>query len=73
MATGGAGDVLTGVIAGLMGQQMGAYEAAVLGVHLHGRAGELAGERVGALSTMASDLIDALGPAINEKRDAERS
>lgn len=68
MATGGAGDVLTGVIAALMGQKMAAFEAAVLGVHLHGRAGELAGERVGRVSVTAVDLVDSLGEAIESVR-----
>ncbi len=68
MATAGAGDVLTGVIAALMGQKMAAFEAAVLGTYLHGRAGEIAGDRVGLISVTARDIIEALGSAISEHR-----
>jgi NAD(P)H-hydrate epimerase len=70
MATGGAGDVLTGMIAALMGQNMSAYEAAVLGVYLHGRAGELAGRRLGMLSISAADMVDAVAGAIRHHRGA---
>ncbi len=66
MATGGAGDVLTGVIAALIGQKMQAYEAAVLAVFLHGCAGELAGHEVGRISVTAVDIVDHLGAAIAE-------
>ncbi len=64
MATGGAGDVLTGIIAALMGQTMTPYAAAVLGVYLHGLAGDMAAEEVGRLSLTALDLIDFLPEAI---------
>jgi NAD(P)H-hydrate epimerase len=57
MATGGTGDVLTGVIAGLMCQGLNAYDASRLGVYVHGHAGDAAAEEFGALSLVASDLI----------------
>jgi len=60
MATGGTGDVLSGIIAALMGQNMDGYEAACLGVYLHGLAGDLAARRLGMWSLIASDLIDEL-------------
>jgi NAD(P)H-hydrate epimerase len=58
MATGGTGDVLTGLIAALLGQKLGPFEAAQLGVHLHGRAGDLARDALGETALIASDLID---------------
>jgi len=63
MATGGAGDVLTGVIAALCGQGMKRFEAAVLGVYVHGLAGDLAADKLGQISLMATDLIDWLKDA----------
>lgn len=63
MATGGAGDVLTGVIAALIGQQLSAFDAAVLGTHLHGLAGDFAAEELGRISLTATDLIDFLPDA----------
>jgi NAD(P)H-hydrate epimerase len=56
MATGGAGDCLTGVIAALLAQRLGAWSAARLGVHVHGIAGDLAAEELGQVSLIASDL-----------------
>jgi hydroxyethylthiazole kinase-like uncharacterized protein yjeF len=66
MATGGAGDVLTGLIAALIGQGLSLFDAASLGVHLHGRAGDLAAEKLGIHSLMATDLIDYLPAAFLE-------
>ncbi|TWT89864.1 ATP-dependent (S)-NAD(P)H-hydrate dehydratase [Pseudobythopirellula maris] len=60
MATGGSGDVLTGVIAGLMAQGLGPFDAARLGAHVHGVAGDLAAARLGQISMIATDLIDEL-------------
>lgn len=60
MATGGTGDVLTGLIAALWGQGLLAFEAAQLGVHLHGWAGDLARDDLGEVSLIASDLLDYL-------------
>ncbi len=63
MATGGTGDVLTGVLAALLGQGMSPWDAARLGVFVHGRAGDLAAERLGQVSLTARDVVDALPPA----------
>ncbi|MFO0752588.1 MAG: NAD(P)H-hydrate dehydratase [Thermodesulfovibrionales bacterium] len=63
MATGGSGDVLTGVIASLMGQKMSPLQAAVLGVYLHGLAGDCAAAEKGERSLIASDLIRSLPAA----------
>jgi NAD(P)H-hydrate epimerase len=66
MATGGSGDVLTGVIAALIGQGLSSFEAATLGVHLHGRAGDLAAQKLGVHSMMATDVVDHLPAAFLE-------
>jgi NAD(P)H-hydrate epimerase len=63
MATAGSGDVLTGVIAALIGQKMSSFDAAVLGVHVHGLAGDSAAEQMGRISLMAADLLDFLPEA----------
>ncbi len=63
MATGGTGDVLGGLIAALLGQQLEPFAAAQLGVYLHGRAGDLAREQVGEVSLIATDLLDYLPQA----------
>jgi ADP-dependent NAD(P)H-hydrate dehydratase len=63
MATGGSGDVLTGVIAALMGQGLEPFEAAVLGAYVHGMAGDIAAQTVGEVSLMATDIIEALPKA----------
>lgn len=60
MACGGSGDVLAGLITGLLGQKMDAYEAARTGVYLHGLAGDLARENYGPRAMLAGDIIDAL-------------
>jgi NAD(P)H-hydrate epimerase len=63
MATGGTGDVLTGIITALLCQGLEPFEAARLGVHLHGLAGDLAAEELGQISMIASDLIGYLPKA----------
>lgn len=63
MATGGTGDVLTGVIAGLLGQKLPPFEAACLGTYLQGLAGDIGAKRFGQHSLMASDLLDTLPEA----------
>jgi NAD(P)H-hydrate epimerase len=63
MATAGSGDVLTGVITALMGQGLDNFDAAVLGVYIHGLAGDIAAKEVGQVSLMATDIIGALAEA----------
>ncbi len=63
MATGGTGDVLTGLIGGLLAQSMTGMNAARLGVYLHGLAGDIAAERKTARALIASDVNDALSEA----------
>lgn len=57
MATGGTGDVLTGMIASFIGQGMDVFTASVLGVYFHGLAGDLALKDKGALSLIATDIL----------------
>jgi NAD(P)H-hydrate epimerase len=66
MATGGSGDVLTGMIAALIGQRMEPFEGAVLGVYLHGLAGDFASEELGRWSMTAMDLVEYLPEAFSE-------
>ena len=65
MATGGMGDVLTGIIAGLMAQGHSSETAAVLGVYLHGLAGDIAAEALGMHGLIASDVLKAVPRAIS--------
>ena len=60
MGTGGCGDVLTGVIAGLLAQGMSPMDAARAGAYYHGRAGEAAQEALGARAVTAADVSAAL-------------
>ena len=66
MATGGTGDVLTGMIAGLLAQGYTSTEAACLGVYLHGLAGDLAAGEKGEMAMIAGDLIEKIPQAIRE-------
>jgi len=63
MATAGSGDVLAGVVAGLVAQSYSPLQAAVLGVMLHGLAGDIAATQMGYEALNATDLIDHLGKA----------
>ena len=63
MATGGSGDVLTGIIAGLRAQGYSSLESCVLGTYIHGLAGDLAAEELGFESLIAEDIIHHLGNA----------
>ena len=63
MATAGAGDVLTGMIAAMLGQGLEPWAAARLAVYLHGLAGDLAASDLGQVSLMATDLVDFLPAA----------
>lgn len=66
MASAGTGDVLTGVLAGLLAQGLSLKEAAALGVYLHGRAGELAAGKWTSYGMIASDVIENLCGAMKE-------
>jgi NAD(P)H-hydrate epimerase len=65
MASGGMGDVLTGVIVGLLGQGLSAFDAAQLGVALHARAGDAAARERGSVGLAASDLFAPMQRALN--------
>ncbi len=73
LATGGSGDVLTGIIAGLLAQGYNPYDAATLGVYLHGLAGSYASAKLSQEAVIAGDIIAELGNAFtfvsNEIRD----
>ena len=73
MATAGAGDVLTGVITSLVGQGLSLFDAAVLGVHIHGLAGDIAAQLVGETSLIASDIIEALPAAFKSHEAAAKA
>jgi NAD(P)H-hydrate repair Nnr-like enzyme with NAD(P)H-hydrate dehydratase domain len=64
MATAGSGDVLTGIITGLIAQGYDILKAVLFGVYLHGRAGDIAIEHTGYQALTASKLIENLGMAI---------
>jgi hydroxyethylthiazole kinase-like uncharacterized protein yjeF len=73
MATGGTGDILTGMIAGLVAQHTENWKRAVIAaVWLHGRAGEIGGQDIGEQALIATDLLRYLPEAIRECRDAIR-
>lgn len=65
MATGGSGDTLTGVIGALAARGMDAFDAACLGVYLHGSAGDIAAKRVGQDGLTAGDIGESLPAAID--------
>ncbi|HZI92927.1 MAG TPA: NAD(P)H-hydrate dehydratase [Patescibacteria group bacterium] len=72
MATAGSGDVLTGVLAGLLGQGLSPLESCLLGVYVHGLAGDLASGDYGETSLIARDIIDYLPEAyLHLERAAE--
>mgnify|MGYP006345527965 FL=1 len=63
MATAGSGDVLTGIITGLLARGYNQTDACILGMYLHGLAGDLAAKDLGKESLVASDIIQYLPKA----------
>lgn len=66
MAKGGSGDVLTGIIVGILAQTGYGYESACLGVYLHGMSGDCAAKEKGDYSVLASDLVDYVGEVLKQ-------
>jgi NAD(P)H-hydrate epimerase len=66
MATGGSGDILAGLIGGLLAQGLAPFDAACAGVYLHGRAGDNAGWRKSQVGLVAGDILDELAYAYRE-------
>jgi NAD(P)H-hydrate epimerase len=62
----GTGDVLSGMVGTLLAQRMERFEAACAAVFIHGRAGEIAGERLGMRCVLSHDVIEAISPAVGE-------
>ncbi len=66
MATAGSGDVLTGILLGLLAQGISSENAAIAGVYLHGLAGDIAAQKVSEAALVAGDIIDYMGKAFIE-------
>jgi NAD(P)H-hydrate epimerase len=66
MAKGGSGDVLTGMLTGLAGQGYPSLEACLLGVYLHGLAGDIAADKFSQEAMVAGDIIDCIGEAFKQ-------
>ena len=69
MATAGSGDVLTGIITGLLARGYKPEDACIVGVYLHGLAGDLGAQDLGEESLMASDLIHYLPRAFKRLKE----
>ena len=68
MATGGSGDVLTGVLTALVAQKYSIQEACIIGCFIHGMAGDIAAKQLGEISMLPSDLIECIPVAFEELR-----
>jgi len=66
MATGGTGDILTGMITSFIGQKISASSAAIISVYLHGLAGDIAAEKKGQFSTRAMDVLNSIPEAFDK-------
>lgn len=73
LAKGGSGDVLTGLVSGLLAQGIGGVSAACLGVFLHGLAADIALKKMSSRAMLPSDVIEALGPAFLRLEDIGKS
>ena len=66
MGTAGSGDVLTGILSSLLAQNYTPLDACILGVYIHGLAGDLAAQEISEESLTATDIVDYLGQAFLE-------
>jgi len=66
MATAGSGDVLTGLITGLLAQAYSPAQAAVIGVYIHGLAGDMAAKKLGHEAMLAGDIVEQIGGAFKQ-------
>ncbi len=66
MGTAGSGDALTGVISGLLSQDYDRISAAIFGVYMHGKAGDIAAKRLGQEAMMARDIVESISEAYLE-------
>lgn len=73
MATAGSGDVLSGIIGGLLAQKVEPFQAAVAGAYLHGRAGDILAEELGEAGIIAGDIQRVIPLAIKSVKEGERS
>ena len=73
MATAGSGDVLTGILLGLRTQGYSAKDTLVIGAYIHGKAGDLAAQKLGAISMTAHDIVDNLPYVWKELDDKSKS
>jgi NAD(P)H-hydrate epimerase len=73
MATGGTGDVLTGIILSLLAQKYDPLDAALCGTYIHGLAGDIAANMLGEEAMIASDIIDSLGEAFKKLKSKDES
>lgn len=71
LSTAGSGDILTGMVASLMAQGMDRFDAAVLGVHLHGLAADIWAEQFGPVGLMARDLAELIPEAMHRYRESQ--
>ncbi|HEY5037872.1 MAG TPA: NAD(P)H-hydrate dehydratase, partial [bacterium] len=73
LATAGTGDVLSGIVGGLLAQRLSTFDAATAGVYLHGLAGEKASRRLGPDGLLAGDLLPLLPRLLRQVRENHRS
>ena len=66
MATAGSGDVLTGILTGLLAEGYSPKDSCILGVYLHGIAGDIAAEIISQEAMIAGDIIDCIGEAFKK-------